>query len=303
MKNPFRKLLTRHDTLRRDEKFRGHEATLAPASSEFWQFNRIPHSPLPAGTRYAQWLSSDNERNYKLRGNAAFSPESVSYAFNSYGYRSDEFDIERCPPAIMFVGCSNTLGVGIPIDALWTTIVTRYFEERWKTRVLQYNLAWGGTGTDHVAMMIHQCIDLLKPAAVFVLWSYIHRMTWFADVNQLFHFLPKIRPAFPPKEHNAFLRLSTEAHAFFNYVRNYNFVHDRLSQRKIPFFCGSLEQFSTDTLAHYVSTDCFVGRWNRLDVARDNLHSGVKSHADFAARIIAVASGISLAPSRVHLES
>jgi hypothetical protein len=74
-------------------------------------------------------------------------------------------------------------------------------------------------------------------------------------------------------------------------------------KEKYLFSAENLEQFFTDTLEHYVSTDCFVGRWNRLDAARDNLHSGVKSHADFAARIIAAASGISLAPNRVHLES
>jgi hypothetical protein len=284
----FRKLFKPH------VMFRGVESTLSPATCEFWQLNRIPYSPLPAGTRYARWLSSDSEENYKRRGNREFSPESVNYNFNSYGYRSDEFDVDRSPPAIVFIGCSNTLGIGIPFEALWTTIVTRYFQEQWKTTVLQYNLAWMGTGSDHVAMMVHQCIDLLKPAAVFVLWSYVNRMTWFADVKRRFHFLPDSTRYAPPKEHEAFLLLSTDAQAFFNYVRNYNFVYDRLFRRNIPFFCGNLEQFSIDTLRNYVPTDCFVGRWNRLDAARDNQHSGVKSHADFAVRTIAAAKGVSL---------
>jgi hypothetical protein len=135
-------------------------------------------------------------------------------------------------------------------------------------------------------MMVHQCTSQLKPLAVFVLWSYVNRLTWFETPKRRYHFLPNLTTSVPEAEHGAFLRLSTDAQAFFNFVRNYNFVANTLQVLKVPFFCGILERFEAETLKHYVPLDPFIGRWNRLDVARDNQHSGVKSHADFAERVV-----------------
>lgn len=272
--------------------FDGKEEEFSPIATEFWQRGRIPRSPLPTGKRSFRWLHSDSEENYIARGNREFSPESISYEFNTYGYRSDEFDESGSVPALMFVGCSNTLGIGIPWEALWTTLVTRYFEKAWGVPVRQYNLAWSATGGDHVAMMVHQCVDILKPKAVFVLWSYVNRLTWFETPTRRYHFLPNLTTSVPEVEHKAFLRLSTDAQAFFNFVRNYNFVACRLESFGVPFFCGNLERFEVETLKHYMPLSSFVGRWNRLDVARDNQHSGVTSHAEFAKNVILMAKNL-----------
>jgi hypothetical protein len=272
--------------------FEGREENFLPNATEFWQLRRIPRSPLPGAQRSYQWLHSDSEANYLERGNKEFSPESISYEFNSLGYRSDEFDGSGLAPALMFIGCSNTLGIGVPWDALWTTRVTRHFAQTWGVPLHQYNLAWSATGSDHVAMMVHQCVDILKPQAVFVLWSYVNRLTWFETPTRRYHFLPNLNASMPETEHKAFLRLSTDAQAFFNFVRNYNFVAWRLAAIGVPFFCGNLERFELDTLKHYVPVTSHAGRWSRLDVARDNQHSGVRSHADFADKMIAAASNL-----------
>ena len=126
--------------------FEGREEDFSSNATEFWRLRKIPCSPLPGRERSFQWLHSDSEANYVERGNKDFSPESISYEFNSFGYRSDEFDETGSAPALMFIGCSNTLGIGIPWDALWTTLVTKHFTKAWGIPVRQYNLAWSGTG-------------------------------------------------------------------------------------------------------------------------------------------------------------
>jgi hypothetical protein len=272
--------------------FAGGEEDFSPNATEFWQLGRIPHSPLPEARRSYQWFQGDSEANYVERGNKEFSPDSISYDFNSFGYRSDEFDESGRTPSLMFIGCSNTLGIGTPWDGLWTTRVTKHFAARWGIPVRQYNLAWGATGADHVAMMVHQCVDILKPLAVCVLWSYVSRFTWFESATRRYHFLPNIYPSVPEAEHKAYLRLQTDAQSFFNFVKNYNFVAWRLAAIGVPFFCGSLDRFDADTLKHYVPMNSFVGRWNHLDSARDNRHSGVRSHADFADKMIAAARSL-----------
>src|SRR5579871_6877658 len=184
--------------------FEGKEDDFSPSATELWQLGRIPRSPLPGTQRSYQWLHSDSEANYIERGNKEFSPESISYEFNSMGYRSDEFEEFGLAPALMFVGCSNTLGIGVPWDALWTTLVTQHFRRAWNMPIRQYNLAWSATGADHVAMMVHQCIDILKPVAVFVLWSYVNRLTWFETPRRRHHFLPNLTSSTPGAEHRAF---------------------------------------------------------------------------------------------------
>jgi len=60
----------------------------------------------------------------------------------------------------------------------------------------------------------------------------------------------------------------------------------------VPFFCGTYEHFDVETLKHYVPTHSFASHWRRLDLARDNQHSGVKSHARFAEKIIGIAKNL-----------
>jgi hypothetical protein len=273
--------------------FEGNERDFAPDATEFWRLRKIPCTSLRGTVRSCRWLHSDSEANYVKRGNKEFSPESISYEINNFGYRSDEFDETGSVPALMFIGCSYTLGIGIPWESLWSTIVTNHFQTAWGTPVRQYNLAWSGTGGDHVAMIVHQCVDILKPQAIFVLWSYINRLTWFETPRRRHHFFPN-SSSIPETEHTAFLRLSTNANAFFNFVKNYNFVVWRLKAVGVPFFCGTYENFDVETLKHYVPTNSFAGRWRRLDLARDNQHSGVQSHARFAEKITGIAKDLQL---------
>jgi len=45
----------------------------------------------------------------------------VDYTHNSYGYRCDEFNNQK----IMFLGCSNTYGVGSNIESTWPNILSK----------------------------------------------------------------------------------------------------------------------------------------------------------------------------------
>jgi hypothetical protein len=270
----------------RDGTYRIDESSFAPITCEFWQENRIPPSGYPRA-QFVRWLPSDSEKNYYRRGNKEFAVDSVGYEFNSLGYRGLEFDRAPGEAAVMFVGDSNTLGVGIPWDGLWTSLVTNRIEHHWGVPVRQFNLGRGATGSDYVAMMIHQSIGVLKPDAVFVLWSFFTRIMWFADTRRTINFYPKSAPpGADRRDYHAYLRLATDSHGFFNYVRNFHLVRERLLRLGIPYYWGNLEQVSPELLGHYMPLDGYVGSWNRLDSARDGIHAGLKSHSDFAVRVI-----------------
>jgi hypothetical protein len=262
--------------------FGGDEKKFSPTACEFWQPNRVPRSPYTPGLRFARWLHTDSEENYRQRGNKDYSIEGVGYEFNSLGYRGPEFQRERGERAVVFIGDSNTMGVGMPWDELWTSLVTTHLEQKWGTAVRQFNLAWSGTGCDYVAMMVHQCIEMLKPDAVFVLWSFVTRMMWFADTRRHVHFVPEYTPSANAKEHDAYLRLLTDSQGFFNYVRNFQFVNDRLQLLNTPYYWANLEQFSRTMLQDYLPLDRYAGRWHRVDFARDARHGGRMTHGGLA---------------------
>lgn len=259
------------------------ERRFAPRACDFWQMKRIPQSPLYPQTRFLRWLHTDSEENYHVRGNKEFSVESVGYAFNGFGYRGPDFETKPGGVGVMFLGDSNTFGVGTPWERLWTSLVTEHLQERWSVPVHQLNLAWGGTGSDYAAMMVHQTVEVLNPAAVFILWPSVCRMTWFPEADRQIHFFPEWNAEESyGKDHKAYLRLATEAHGFFNYVRNFHLVHDRLLRLKIPFYWGTLEPFSSQMLGSYLPLEGYVGHWTKTDFGRDGCHGGLKSHASFA---------------------
>ena len=46
--------------------------------------------------------------------------QEITYKFNSFAFRCNEFTSD---PSILFLGCSHTVGVGLPIEHTWPTIV------------------------------------------------------------------------------------------------------------------------------------------------------------------------------------
>lgn len=52
------------------------------------------------------------------------SPREIEYKINRNGFRCNNFTSE---PGIIFVGCSNTYGIGMTLENNWPSIVSKYF--------------------------------------------------------------------------------------------------------------------------------------------------------------------------------
>jgi hypothetical protein len=101
-------------------------------------------------------------------------------------------------------------------------------------------------------------------------------------------FLLYFRTTGHPKEYDAYMRLATQSQGFFNFVRNFHLVNDRLARVGIPFYWGNLEQFSRTMLEPYLPLGGFVGRLAWLDLARDARHGGPQSHIHFANTVLSL---------------
>lgn len=117
------------------------------------------------------WLDVDNEqrwhqhmrdpeRQQQLIKYGYDKPGIITYSLNSHGFRSDEFDDS---PGFIALGCSFTMGIGLPVDHVWPSMVSQ------DTGLKAWNLGIGGCGLDTCFRMLYSYIDVLHPRFVMLL--------------------------------------------------------------------------------------------------------------------------------------
>lgn len=127
-----------------------------------------------------QWEPPDSEDSYRSiqkNGDINYLPTDFNYSYNSHGFRCDEFDVES-DVRILFLGCSITEGIGLPVDHLWTSHILNNIKTlpQYKHKKVAYwNLAIGGTGTDTTARVLSEHIDLIKPTIIIYLICSVSR--------------------------------------------------------------------------------------------------------------------------------
>ena len=139
----------------------------------YWQLG----SSLNVGTYppgQEMWFSltdSDTEENYNLNPSPHWAKYSLSYKYNNQGFRSREFLVQSDELILLTLGCSHTVGVGIPVEDNWPEqLGKKYFPNH-----LVYNAGLGGASADTVARLAVNLIPIIKPDIVAVLWPSLYR--------------------------------------------------------------------------------------------------------------------------------
>ena len=95
------------------------------------KFNTFPNTKGQTFGRAKtyEWLSSDTPEQFKKQSvkhqNYWNAQEKITYDINEYGFRCDSFLEEECRESITFIGCSNTVGIGMNKEKTWTTMVAK----------------------------------------------------------------------------------------------------------------------------------------------------------------------------------
>jgi hypothetical protein len=146
--------------------------------------------PWHPGIHYAgkelQWLPTDTKENFNqliknpehqeyFAQQGWLEPGAITYKINSQGFRSDEFDYDV--PCIIALGCSYTVGIGLPHEVLWPTLIGKHLG------LQVYNLAWGGYSADSCFRMAEYWVPKLKPTVVFMLTPPLARIELIAEVG------------------------------------------------------------------------------------------------------------------------
>jgi hypothetical protein len=182
---------------------------------------------------------------------------SFEYNFNSEGFRGEKFSSD---PGVMFLGCSYTVGIGLPFVDVWTTHVAKLLG------LPQLNLGIGGASNDTAFRLANHYIPKLRPKIVIFLESNKYRLEILEYKNQFYNLLPE----FVHSKYNSFYKswISEEQNSQLNMLKNRFAIGYICNNYNIKFLHFNIDQFKG------------------LDLARDLGHLGPKSNKLFADFVI-----------------
>jgi hypothetical protein len=227
-----------------------------------------------------EFLPTDTEEHFKklceteeyreyFKAHGWLEPGAITYKINSQGFRCDELIVNT--DCIVALGCSFTLGIGLPIESIWPTLVSQ------ELGIKVYNLAWGGNSADTCFRLAEYWLPRLKPKAVFMLAPPDSRFELLlaAGIHKVEVFMPAAEIA--------------DNHATYaNYLKHWygESENARLNYKKNKLAVKALCKDLNTPCQIYDARDYMA--WSREDVgyARDRMHAGPRGHQQLAERII-----------------
>jgi hypothetical protein len=225
------------------------------------------HSNLFLANQEVDWNGTDSQELYQknliknrlLLERYKWIDRPITYKFNSHGFRADEFDSTE--PGVMFLGCSHTLGVGLPCESTWAHMVSS------SLKLKNYNLGVGGSSNDTAFRLAHYWIEQLKPKLVVFFSPDKSRFELHIDDDQLYNI--SVWPiGFPMTDMFARNWLSNDTNSNMNYLKNTLAVKQLCSEYGIKYVQEQVQLV------------------NGIDQARDLLHFGEKTHCAIAAMFL-----------------
>jgi len=225
-----------------------------------YAFEKVPitvkWSGMDSSDRFEQHLK--NPVHKQLLGDLGFlNPDCISYCYNSFGFRAEEFDKR---PSGIALGCSFTEGVGLPLEATWPMQLSKMLDQH------IWNLGVGGGALDTCYNLLEHYINALNPKFVVVCTPPIDRFEFFENKNPI-----RVLGSYNiPRLYESFFKewFATEKNSETNHRKNILAMQQLCSQRSIPFYHLS---------AH-----------NDFDLdgkARDLAHPGVNANRKFSTKM------------------
>lgn len=217
-----------------------------------WAAHQMPSNWHPKNITLS-WAGTDNAKT--LAGRPVeeaidWHRAYIQYAYNQQGFRCPDLNNFIDQPVDVALGCSFTKGVGMPVEAVWPSLVQR------NRPYPMLNLGLGGGTTDTVARILTNISTLFKIQTAFILWPHANRFETYTD-----SYVDRILPYNAQTEHVWFM---DGANADQRYQKNHNIAHT----------LSKLNQFNiVELTVNEVYQKGFA-----VDTARDGLHLGYRSN-------------------------
>lgn len=215
-----------------------------------------------------EWLSMDTKERYQNNLNHHrdqlekynWIDLQFTYKFNSKGFRCSEFTNE---PSIVFLGCSLTQGVGLPIEQTWATIVAN------QLNLKCYNLGIGGSSNDTAFRLAYSWLTTIKPIYVVLCTPHSERLE-LLSMDKCFQLLAN--PGTPRPGEDFYKHwICNENNSTLNKIKNIF---------AIKYLCSQLNIKLT-----VIDSNTLFLKMNE-DLARDLAHPGINSNLKFAEYVL-----------------
>lgn len=144
--------------------------TLFRKKKDFDKFYQLPYNQHNFGEGYKsqgyqwyKWAGTDSYNAFQTNLDKLqyWIDNPFAYRVNKQGFRTNiDFDKHKGEVSIA-LGCSNTFGVGMPEEWIWSTLMAEHIGHP------IVNLGIGGAGVDHAYLALHHVIDKLDIKNVF----------------------------------------------------------------------------------------------------------------------------------------
>ena len=184
----------------------------------------------------------------------------ISYNYNSLGHRSKNINSINLDNYILFVGCSHTEGVGIAIEDSYPYLIAQALNCDY------YNLSVGGSGIDTMMHNLNMWLAVIEKRPKHIIWQW-----------------PE------PSRYLSYDKNIIGAHGMWQ--RDPTIMNFILAGDMSGYFSARLRlaEIFLEKLDNVIGIDIFefVDRkanlfFDRLDLARDDLHYGVLSNRNIA---------------------
>lgn len=223
-----------------------------------------------------EWLPTDTKENFEkliqtprhyeyFKNQGWLEPMAITYQINSEGFRCDEFDYET--PCMVALGCSYTIGIGLPLKDIWPTLVGQALGLK------VYNLAWGGSGADTCYRMARYWIPKLKPQVVCMLTPPRSRL----ELSTIEGTNPNVEVFLPMSRSSLFAESDQYLKHWFGNEDNHWYNHEK---NKL-----AIEMIAHKNSAKFAALDADTeGSMSRdmVGYARDHMHAGPQGHRQIA---------------------
>ena len=222
------------------------------------------YTGVSLSNRTVKWLPQDTEELYlenlksiqlALERNGWIDTE-ITYKFNSFAFRCEEFTNN---PSILFLGCSHTVGVGLPIEHTWPTIVAN------KLNLKCYNLGQGGGSADTAYRLGSHWIPKILPKIVVLSLPDMYRLEVVRE-----RYVQFLTPVSPQGYYSEFYK-----------IWSYFDANSQLNSEKNTL---ALAQVSNLNRCKFIFVA--ASNLNGSDRARDLAHYGTQSNLNFSSTVL-----------------
>jgi len=217
-----------------------------------------------------KWAGSDshalfeqnikNPETYKkLKLYGWLDPDCISYKYNKYGFRCDEFDDRAAGIAL---GCSHTEGTGLPEQSSWPSVLSKLLG------IHVWNLGVGAVSLDTVFRLLDYWLPKLSPKFVTICIPSTSRVEVFQNKTPI-----NLGP-WP---------IDSQTHEYYYKVWNDSDINRILLRKKNLL---AIQQLCNTANTKLIMLDSYLIANNGSGMtARDLKHFGVQNHEYFAQQI------------------